>query len=527
MGLLDADTEEGQRFLGLLAAAGPQTDPAKTGFGTRLLMANDSLNAWKQQKLKEEFTRAQMDNYKSEIAQRDAALQNQKRWQEILSARLGGGGDSENGITAAPKDNGMGGSGLSIGGVTASGGNGGYSPIPTNRSGSGIAGMSLEDISLIKGIGGPDLLPAWKIAKEGIERKAGTYYDNPVTGQREYIGDPTKGLTLDGSGAITRMRGSENIASLAGEQTDAQERAKNRNTLMPADRIDAATGRPFQMTVDEYIHGGQKQDTSKPFGNFSGNPSDVLGQIATIKDPVQRADAIAAFQSQLQAGGGKLLPNRQSGAMAGPTELAASKELATQGAQLSAQQLFESHKQAQSAADSLISLNESRNAIAGGVYAGAGADVKLNLAKGLQALGIPVDPNKVTNTDYLKSQVGQNVLAKAKTLGANPTDADARRIEDIVGTIGKDPQALNKLLDYQEQMLRRSIDQHNTRYTQAQERGFAPYYDMSVKAPEFKQEQQQPKTFGMLPPANQFAGKRMKSDDGSVYRSNGKTWVKE
>lgn len=33
--------------------------------------------------------------------------------------------------------------------------------------------------------------------------------------------------------------------------------------------------------------------------------------------------------------------------------------------------------------------------------------------------------------------------------------------------------------------------------------------------------------FNMLPPAKDYAGKRMKADDGTIYRSNGTSWVKE
>lgn len=38
---------------------------------------------------------------------------------------------------------------------------------------------------------------------------------------------------------------------------------------------------------------------------------------------------------------------------------------------------------------------------------------------------------------------------------------------------------------------------------------------------------QQPKTFGMLPPADQFAGKRMQASNGTIYRSNGSKWIQE
>ena len=69
MGLLDTDTEEGQRLLGLLAAAGPQTDPTKTGFAARMLMANDGLNNWKKSKQDTEFRALQMEAQKKQWAQ--------------------------------------------------------------------------------------------------------------------------------------------------------------------------------------------------------------------------------------------------------------------------------------------------------------------------------------------------------------------------------------------------------------------------------------------------------------------------
>jgi hypothetical protein len=36
-----------------------------------------------------------------------------------------------------------------------------------------------------------------------------------------------------------------------------------------------------------------------------------------------------------------------------------------------------------------------------------------------------------------------------------------------------------------------------------------------------------PQTFNMLPAAAQFAGKRMRADNGTIYRSDGTKWIKE
>ena len=84
----------------------------------------------------------------------------------------------------------------------------------------------------------------------------------------------------------------------------------------------------------------------------------------------------------------------------------------------------------------------------------------------------------------MQSNVGEGILAKAKTLGANPTDNDARIIRSIVGSIGTDPQALNKLLDKQEEIFSRAIESHNKNYQSAMKSGFNSPYDMTVERPQ-------------------------------------------
>lgn len=110
MGLLDADTEEGQKLLGLLAAAGPTTDPNKTGFGARLLMANEGLNAWKQQKQAAEYKAMQMEAAKRQWAQQEEEAQNkrdQAAWWDatpnVLNKKVYGASDV--GPTMAPDTN--------------------------------------------------------------------------------------------------------------------------------------------------------------------------------------------------------------------------------------------------------------------------------------------------------------------------------------------------------------------------------------------------------------------------------------
>jgi hypothetical protein len=151
-----------------------------------------------------------------------------------------------------------------------------------------------------------------------------------------------------------------------------------------------------------------------------------------------------------------------------------------------AKTLISSRDAAVNATDNLTNITQARRALEAGTYGGSGAQARLNAAKFVQgwlpgvASVVNIDPNKVTNTDYLVSTLGKGLLTNAKALGYNPTDTDAERIEAIIGTIGKDPQALQKILDYQELMAKRTIERHNMLVNQANKSGIQTSFDMNV-----------------------------------------------
>jgi hypothetical protein len=89
-----------------------------------------------------------------------------------------------------------------------------------------------------------------------------------------------------------------------------------------------------------------------------------------------------------------------------------------------------------------------------------------------------ISPDKVSNTDFLKSTLGIPLLAKARSLGVNPTDADAKRLDTILGTIGKDPNALPELLKFNREISVRAIEQHNKRAS-----GISAPYPLTVDVP--------------------------------------------
>lgn len=204
-------------------------------------------------------------------------------------------------------------------------------------------------------------------------------------------------------------------------------------------------------------------------------------------------------------------------------DLAGNKASAEAGAKTGVDRIYAGYDSARSAVESLASSAEARKSIAGGVFTGTGAETQLSVTKALKSMGFDVAQDKATNTDYLQSTLGQGILNKAKTLGANPTDNDARIIRDIVGSIGTDPQALNKLLDYQDVMANRSIASHNKNYKDATSKGFKAPFDLTVDLP---------KPSGVAPmdtlpkanPANK--GKQIRDTvTGKILTSNGLTWA--
>lgn len=105
-------------------------------------------------------------------------------------------------------------------------------------------------------------------------------------------------------------------------------------------------------------------------------------------------------------------------------------------------------------------IHEARRALDQGAITGAAADPKLFLAKagGLFGLG----GKEAANTEVLRSSIGNSVLAKAKTLGANPSNADRDYIEKVVGgSIALEENSIRRLLDMQEKWARDAIRRAN------------------------------------------------------------------
>lgn len=147
--------------------------------------------------------------------------------------------------------------------------------------------------------------------------------------------------------------------------------------------------------------------------------------------------------------------------------------------------LFKGYEAATKASDTIAQINQSREAVAGGALQGGFATPKLALLNGLKGVGIEVDDRLVANTGALKASLKQTIMGRAKELGTNPSNIDIKLLDDALGGIDTDPNALNKVLDWMESQARNRVRSFNKQYSQAmkQPNSFSAF-DMAVPEPE-------------------------------------------
>lgn len=372
-GLLDTffGTPEQTQALGLLGAGLAQRN-APGGFAA----AMQYMGGAPERQLKQKLLEAQMANLNSEVEARAAQIQKQKQIQEMTQRLLSGG--------AQPAMPGQLGSG-SFGAMPPPQG---MPDMPAPRP-SGIGGAKLDDILALHAAGGPDLLNGYKLAREGFERKPGTFYES-VNGGREYIGDPTKGFDFKNGrvGVMPGFADAQSTITTASELPKAQIAAGldlvkvvgsdgAERYVTRAQAVQSAQPRPMQRPAP------QSQGT--PQGSYVGDPQVVLAAINDIKDPAERTRAKQAYEQQYG-------PLQASPTTAQVTEAAASKEQAVQTAKDVAEQrkgIMNAGFVAPSNIAKYQQIGKLLQDVDGGKYTPAGTE----FASALNGFGIKIDKN--------------------------------------------------------------------------------------------------------------------------------------
>ena len=105
-------------------------------------------------------------------------------------------------------------------------------------------------------------------------------------------------------------------------------------------------------------------------------------------------------------------------------------------------------------------VHETRKALDDGAITGAFADQRLFAKKVGSLFGM--DDTAASNTEVLRSTVGNQVLSHIKELGANPSNADRDYIEKVQGgQIALEEKSMRRLLDITEKYARQTVRNFN------------------------------------------------------------------
>ena len=340
-GLLDfLNSDDARLGVGLLAAAGPQTDPTKTGFGQRLEAGMASAEAAKKSQLTNQYLQGQIADTASQAQLRAAQvgdLQRKAKFMDLFTQRITAGqhpavaaqsaaGDA--GVTpqqaqeavqsAGGAGGGGGGGGPAGGGAPAAGGG-----APASGGGSFVANMSPDDVLLGK-LGGIDATDIWKAAKPEWDVTSGYRWNKndptitsgvlptqvfpDASGHVNIVESGPGGITARLAPGVTRSVGELKAAEVDNTPVDqigpdnkhymvspAKARAMGWYGQQPDQAATAApptaTAAPTAAAPRPLAPGtnalpqiavGGEPVSNRPVGNFEGQPEDVLNTINTV-----------------------------------------------------------------------------------------------------------------------------------------------------------------------------------------------------------------------------------------------------
>lgn len=279
----------------------------------------------------------------------------------------------------------------------------------------------------------------------------------PPVASAPVVEDAGKGLSIspdDYRKEAARLRGQGNKV--------AMEQAKE--FMAEADRLEGRSLEKQKMEQDKYapVSGAPGVSFNKKTGVYDLNGT-----------PISAAEVQKIANEQARSGATVVTQN------SGP------RAFYSDYGKNMADQLGKEQSGAQKAADTITTINKMRGELDAGMYTGGFAERRLGVVNMLNGLGIPVDEKKLANTQAFKSFVGSQLLQHAKDLGTNPSNADAIRIDKIIGNIENDPNALQKIMDFNEEMGRRAVDRFNKHYQEVKKDPNAQFgFDMSVQQPE-------------------------------------------
>jgi hypothetical protein len=200
----------------------------------------------------------------------------------------------------------------------------GQTDMPQPRG--GLSGASLEQIAGLQALGGPNLMDAYKFARQGIERKPGNFYED-MQGRREFVPDVKTGIDFQ-NGRINEIPGYSDFLTrqtlaqkgpeaLIGSAGRVNLRDNPDGTKRAVSELDENT--TLQRLLSGYMPGGMTAapPVAQPMAG-GARPT-----IAPADQKAADAESIAMIQAELQ--NPQLPPDQRAGLQRELSRLAASQ----------------------------------------------------------------------------------------------------------------------------------------------------------------------------------------------------------
>lgn len=295
---------------------------------------------------------------------------------------------------------------------------------PGAGASAGAFPLSLQDVTMLKALGGPDLLDQLKYANEGAKREAGATYRNPMTGAMEFVPKVAEGMQViygpDGSPSVLPIPGySAANAGAEGARAGAI----------------AAAQMPYNIAQnrDQQLTGAQLDVVQIPDGRGG-----------TISMPRAALAQALAGQAPAAAGGGQ--PGRVGGLgyNPGPVAQDAAKSINNDWLTNSYRPALDDGKAASDLSSSLAAFRSIP------LETGWGTETKAAAANMLTSLGIAPESVAQYATDAQRFQsVAMDRLQNALMLQKGPqTEGDAQRAAQTFARLSNTPAANQFIVDF-------------------------------------------------------------------------------
>jgi hypothetical protein len=325
-------------------------------------------------------------------------------------------------------------------------------PTQAPRQG-GPSMKTMQQMAILGMKGAEPLFNMFKYQNDGVERKPGSFYVNPTTGQREYVNDPTKGINFDpATNSVSPITGfNENVASLEGGKTKASEQAKAEFDLVDPGKFVLQGGQPFVGTRMDFIkqtRAGQSPASPSKAGPEGLDTSRLTPQqVAYLKkqDPeafqngVNRFAATSGTAPVLQS---EVEKTAQVGAVT--SRIGTQNKLNDNWISTSYNPVLE---QGKAASSTLASLDALKNI---DMKTGWGADAKANSAAFLTSLGIAPKSAEMfaANAQKFQSVAMDRLLTNLQAQKGPQTEGDSTRAQAVFAQLNNTPQANAFISDF-------------------------------------------------------------------------------